>query len=141
MKVTCHPAPSENRALGFAAFPSRFGGADCDVYTQSTLALREESKWHGCWEFPWWRLGLRTWRCCHRCGAGRCRGVGSIPGPSISTCCGGSQKGKTHTHTRTDKDSTVVECRNSCYKPVPSAEDSLRSAMDYANFLSFFLAF
>ena len=29
---------------------------------------------------PWWRSGLRTWRC-HSCGSGGCCGAGSIPGP------------------------------------------------------------
>ena len=40
-----------------------------------------------------WHIGLKIWHC-HCCGLDHCCGVGSIPGPGISACHGGSQKSK-----------------------------------------------
>ena len=40
--------------------------------------------------FPQWLSGLRILHC-HCCGSGHCYGVGLIPGPGTSTCCGHGQ--------------------------------------------------
>ena len=50
---------------------------------------------------PLWHRGLKIW-CGHCSSLGHCYGMGLIPGPGISTCCGCSPK-------RNKKESSRVE--------------------------------
>ena len=77
------------------------------------------------WRIPLWLSKLRI-QCYHCCGSDYSCGVGSIPGPGTSTCCGYSQKKKKKGRKKERKRKwAFITKRPPSFIPDPSFPDNL----------------
>lgn len=70
---------------------------------------------------PWWPRGLGCFCHCHCCGSGQCCGLGSIPDPVTSACCGLGQN---------EINQTVLGHRSHWSHMEPGSEDIFKAPQE-----------